>query len=64
MSKNIDEFFSFDYNSKQIKPIENAVSESVSGTLSQSATTRKGKAIMSEEKFDEFFKEIYEDLNK
>jgi hypothetical protein len=62
MSKNIDEFFSFDYNSKQIKPIENAVSESV--TLSQSATTRKGKAIMSEEKFDEFFKEIYEDLKK
>jgi len=64
MSKSIDEFFSFDYNSKQIKPIENAVSESVSGTLPQSATTRKGKAIMSEETFDEFFKEIYEDLNK
>ena len=63
MSKPIDEFFSFDYNAKETKPIENAVSESVKA-LSQAATTRKGKTLMSEEEFNEKFKDILEELDK
>lgn len=62
MNKPIDDFFSFDYNAKQTKSIENAVSESVKA-LSPAATTRKGRTLMSEEEFNQKFKDILDELD-
>ena len=43
---------------------EVAEEDEVKEVVANPVTKSQRKAIMSEEAFDEFFKEIYEDLNK